>query len=116
VEVWLHAQYRQFRRVHQIGETISVRDGIGAGLIAKQLACPIVDGEHRCGMIPLEPVSAAFQDYLDEQMDAPVNEAMLPVKWSRQKRLKLQAAARRSPAIRAQLRGKRFENIPRNVW
>jgi len=115
VEIWLHTEYRgAFGRLRQPGETITVRDGVGEGLIAKGAGCPVVDGAHQCQIAAEE--SIAPDDYLDEQMDAPANEVMLPVKWSRQQRLKLQAAARRSPAVRALIRGKRFEDIPRSAW
>ena len=113
MNVHLHAEYRQFARVRQSGEIITVRDGIGTGLIARGEACPVIDGVYQCQLADPPEVSG---EYLDEQMNAPANEMMLPVKWSRQKRLKLQATAHRSRKIREAIKGKRWEQVPRGIW
>ena len=121
MEVWLHSEYRQFRHLRQPGDVITVRDGVGAGLVAKGAACPVINGEHQCQKTS-DPSTSAIgglagtDNYLDEQMDTPAHGMMLPVKWSRQKRRKLQEVAHRSRAMRALIKGKRFENIPRSVW
>ena len=114
MEVWLHSEYRQFRHLRQPGDVITVQEGVGAGLIARKAACLVMNGEHQCQVVLTPDMPTDL--YLDEQMDAPANEMMVPAKWSRQKRLKLQAAARRSPSMRALIKGKRFEDIPRSVW
>ena len=115
MHVWLHAEYRQFGHVRKSGETIAVPDAVGAGMVAKGQACPVVDGVHQCQL--LTTISGGQGDYLNGQMDAPANVVMVPTKWSRQKRLKLQAAAHRSRAVRAAIKGKRWDQIsPKGLW
>ena len=118
MEVWLHSEYRQFRHLRQPGDVITVRDGVGAGLVAKGAACPVINGEHQFQKTSDSHIVHQGQtdNYLDEQMDTPADAMMLPVKWSRQKRRKLQEVAHRSRVMRALIKGKRFEDIPRGVW
>ena len=108
MQVWLHQEYQQFARLRQPGEIVNVRDKVGAGLVARGAACPVVDGIHQCQVVGVTPSPT----YLDEQMDAPLNEAMLPTKWSGKRREQMRAAMRRSPEVRRELRGKDLRDIP----
>lgn len=114
MQVWLHVEYQQFRQVRQPGQLIVVSDGIGKGLIARGQACPDVNGLHECRLADARVVVG---EYLDEQMDTPANEMMRPIKYSWQKRAKINAAAKRSSRVRQLIRGKRFEEIsPRGLF
>ena len=109
MQVYLHQEYRQFARLRTVGEIITVRDGVGAGLVAKGLACPVVDGEHQCQVTPI-PVPE--EEYLDEMLESPRDEMLLPSnKWSGQKRRNIRRAAGRSVAVRRVINGRRFEDI-----
>ena len=109
MQVYLHQEYRQFRRVRTVGEIITVRDGVGAGLVARTAACPVVDGQHQCQIVAA-PVPLG--EYQDEMMEAPANEVMIPSnKWSHQKKDKMRRLRGRSVAARRVLNGRRFEDI-----
>ena len=107
MQVYLHQEYRQFRRLRTVGEIITARDGVGAGLVTRGAACPVVDGLHQC-----QVVGAPQPVYLDEQLDSPEAEVMLPAKWSLDKRTKMRNAMHRSKRVRAQLLGKDFRDLP----
>lgn len=108
MEVYLHREYRQFTRVRTAGEIITVRDAVGAGLVSRAAACPVVDGEHQCQM----PAAATPGEYLDEMLDSPDVEVMLPSnRWSHQKLAKMKRAYGRSVVVRRQVNGRRLDQV-----
>ena len=109
MQVYLHQEYRQFTKLRAAGETITVRDGVGAGLVERGAACPVVNGEHQCQVLPF---SEPEGEYLDEMLESPQDEMLLPSnKWSGQKRRNIRRAVGRSVAVRRVVNGRRFEDI-----
>lgn len=109
MQIYLHQEYRQFRRMRTVGEIITVRDGIGAGLISRGAACPVMDGQHQCQVVGAASITES--GYEDEMMESPADRVLLPVKWSHSKRQKIRAAGHRSKVVRSVIRGRRFEDI-----
>ena len=121
MQVYFHSEYRQFTRLRQPGETVNVRDNVGNMLIARNQACPVVDGGHQCRQAPpsasqFRPTSptvgvADAPGYLDEMQDNDVDEMMLPVRWSHSNRTKMRNASKRSLRVRRVLIGQNFQDI-----
>jgi hypothetical protein len=111
VEVYLHADYRQFRRLRRAGEVVNLRENIVAGLIARGDACPVMDGQHQCQLSNPSLAAVAPVGYEDEMLESPADRVMLPVKWSHSKRARIRGAAHRSVRVRRVVRGRLLHEI-----
>ena len=107
MQVYLHADYRQFRTLRRAGEVITVRDGIGKGLVSRAAACPVVAGEHQCQL------SGPLGNYAHAMMVAPADRVLLasPIKWSPSNLRHIRAASRRSEWVRAAIHGRALTQV-----